>query len=314
MLRSKKNYISKLKIPNTNTLVIFNGIYQSDLSDQHEGLVINQQTLKLTNSKLEKPIHLLFLNSKNSEHTFSIIAEENSHVTLIEEHDSLKQNAYSNNIKINILAKNSSEIIYYKLQTENNNTIHNAQTEITLKQNSKFVSNFIGKGAKTSHDILHVKLTEEHSNYDALGIISLHNTQTLNYQMHIEHLVPNCTSNLLFKGIIDDKATGTFDCLVTAHPNAIKTETHVTNKNLLLSETATMNTSPQLEIYADDVICTHGATVGQLDQEALFYLRSRGLAENSAIQLLTAAFTQEIVDKFASFCKQKISQGAVYEQ
>lgn len=314
MLNLDKNHIDKLKLPHTSTLVILNGIYQGQLSNSCNKLTLSKQTLKIPkNTKVEKPIHLLFLTSENCNHNLNIIAEEDSCLTLIEEHASLKTHSYENNVKINIIAKKGSEITYYKLQTENNLAIHQAQTTIKQEENSRINNGFIGKGAKISQDILRVDLAEKNAVYNAIGIITLHKTQTLNYKIHIEHLASNCRSNVLFKGLINGNATGDFNCLVVAHPNATKTETHVTNKNLLLSELAKMNTAPALEIYTDDVICTHGATVGQLDQEALFYLRSRGLAENQATQLLTTAFAQEIIDQFAPFCQSKITLDTIYE-
>ena len=303
-----KNYINKFKISNTNTLVVHNGIYQPQLSNQCAQLIFTKQTLKIPkNSKIKTPIHLLFLTDQSHDSNIDIIAEENSSFTLVEEHTSLKKHNYTNNIKINITAKNNSKITYYKLQNENNTAIHNAQTHIKQKQNSKIVSGFMSQGAKSTQDILHIELTEKNASYNAIGIIALRDNQNLHYQTRIEHLAANCTSNIVYKGIVSDNATGNFKCLVVVHPNCANTVTHVTNKNLLLSELATMHTSPQLEIYADDVICTHGATVGQLDQNALFYLRSRGLAKNTATKLLTIAFAQEIINQFADCCRQKIT-------
>ncbi|EKE00793.1 MAG: FeS assembly protein SufD [uncultured bacterium] len=309
-----KNYISKLKVPNSCVCVILDGVHKSELSDKCDGFVFDQQTLNIpANAKIEKPIHLLFITSQNCNQKINIVAAPNSSFVLIEEHVSLKASPYSSNATFNITAKNSSEITYYKLQAENSFATHNAQTNIKLEKNSKVISGFIGKGAKIARDTLHVELVEENASYSAIGIIALHDTQTLSYQTHIEHLAPNCTSNVLFKGLINDEAIGNFRCLVVAHPGAIKTETHVTNKNLLLSETAIMNTAPELEIYTDDVICTHGATVGQLDQEAIFYLRSRGLAENIATKLLTNAFAQEIIDQFIEPFRPKINLDIAYE-
>jgi Fe-S cluster assembly protein SufD len=312
MLSLNKNYINKLKLPHTDTLVIFNGVCQEKSFNKYSKLILSKQTFKIPkNAKIEKPIHLLFLTSQDCNYSINIIAEENSCFTLLEEHVSLKSYSYVNNSKINITAKKGSEITYYKLQTENSISVHQAQTTIRQNQNSKVNSGFIGRGAKFSQDSLRVKLIEKNAAYNAIGIITLHGTQTLNYKICIEHLAPNCSSNISFKGLINDKATGDFNCLIVAYPNAIKTTTHVTNKNLLLSELATMNTAPALEIYSDDVICTHDATVGQLDQEALFYLRSRGLTENKAAQLLTTAFVQEIIDQFAVFCRPKITLDSV---
>lgn len=294
-----KNYIN---------LVILNGIYKTELSDKYNELIFDKQSLKIPqNKKIEKPIHLLFITSQDCDYSIDIVAEEHSCFTVIEEHTSLENLSYTNNIKINITAKKNSEITYYKLQNENLLAVHFAQTKIKQKQNSKVSSGFIGRGSKIAKDNLHVELAEKNASYNAIGIISLLDTQLLNYQMRVEHLAPNCMSNILFKGIINDKAIGDFKCLIVAHPGAFKTETHVTNKNLLLSESAVMNAAPELEIYTDDVICTHGATVGQLDPDALFYLRSRGLSKNKSTELLTTAFTQEIIDQFAEYLKPKIT-------
>ena len=189
-----KNYINKLKLPNTSTLVILNGVYQPELSDKCDDLIFDQQTLKISsNAKIEKPIHLLFLTSQNYDYSIAIIAEENCRFTLLEEHASTKNQPYNNSIKINILAKNNSEITYYKLQAENSTATHNAQTTIKQEQNSKINSGFIGKGAKLSQDVLRVELTGKNASYNAIGIIALHDTQTLNYQIRIEHRAPNCT-------------------------------------------------------------------------------------------------------------------------
>lgn len=314
MQKIAKNNIDQLKIPNTNILVMHNGVFQAKLSNRCDNLTFTKQNLKIfKNIRLKKPLHLLFINSQSSNCNINIIAEENCNFTLIEEHINYKNFSYNSNVKINITAKKNSKIIYYKLQNEDNNTTHNKQTIIKQEKNSSISSSFVGKGAKVSSDLLHVKLSGKNANYNSIGIIALHQNQIFNYKTNIEHLAPNCTSNVLFKGIINDKAVGNFSCLVVATKNATKTETHVINKNLLLSPLATMNTSPQLEIYVDDLICTHGATVGQLDSDALFYLRSRGLAENMAKQLLTNAFIQEIIGQFAPLLQQKINIDNTYE-
>ena len=312
-----KNYITdKFKLPDTNILVLLNGIHQPELSDAYINSTFKNQTLKIPqNTKVEQPIHLLFITSQSCDITLDIIAEKNSYATIIEEHISLGDSAYINNIETNINTKNHSEIIHYKIQTENiEQSNHQTKTHINQEQNSKITSFLISKGAKTSSDTLHIKLAEENASYDIKGINLLCDTQTMNQQIRIEHLVPNCTSNVLFKSIVDDQATNNFDCRIVAYPNTTKTQTHVTNKNLLLSETATANTSPELEVYVDDVICTHGATVGQLDLEAIFYLRSRGIAKDMATKLLTAAFVQEITDQFIKYDRLKIAMDLNYGQ
>lgn len=308
------NYINKLRLPNTSTIVVVNGAFQKELSDQCIGVEYQQQTIKIASSTtIAKPIHILFLVTQDCNYTVDITAEPNSCFTLITEHAELVSHSCSHNVKINITAKDSSRITYYRLPNTNTFVCHNTKTTIKQEQNSKVNSGFIGKGSINLNEALEVKLNGEYANYNSIGIISLNDSQRLSYQAHIEHIAPNCTSNVSFKGVVTDKATGTFDCLVLVHPQATKTQTHVTNKNMLLADTATMNTSPQLEIYTDDITCTHGATVGQLDQEALFYLRSRGLAIDTATKLLVKAFTQEIVDQFAACCQPKINLDTAYE-
>jgi len=129
------------------------------------------------------------------------------------------------------------------------------------------------------------------------GIYLVDKTQFIDNHTFIDHLLPNCQSNELYKGILDDKAKAVFSGKVMVRRNAQKTNAFQANKNILLTDEATINTKPHLEIYADDVKCSHGATVGQLDSEAMFYLRSRGLGEDCARMLLMYAFADEVINK-----------------
>ncbi|MBU0744218.1 MAG: SufD family Fe-S cluster assembly protein, partial [Gammaproteobacteria bacterium] len=302
-----KNYIADtFKLPGANTLVVLDGVYQPQLSDQ-ANLIVNNQTLKIPqNTKTENPIHLLFLTSQNCHSVFNIVAEENSYTTIIEEHASVEGDPYISNVEININSGTGSEIVHYKLQFEN---VHQStcqiKTIINQSSKSKIISSFISKGAKVAKDMLYVKFAGDGASYDIKGISMPCGHQNMTHQIRIEHLGENCTSNVLSKGIVDDQAVSDFDCRVIVHPGAVKTETHVTNRNLLLSQSATANTSPELEVYVDEVICTHGATVGQLDQNALFYLRSRGIEKDMAIKMLTSAFVQEIVEEFSIYNRFK---------
>ena len=310
MLNLDQNYITtKFSLPKTTILVVLDGVYQPQLSSSIANAIIGEKTLKIPkNTKINLPIHLLFFASQNCCNSFDIIAEEDSYTTIIEEHASLGDGQYTSEIKINITAKANSEIVHYKLQLENiTQATHQNTINIDQATGSRIISNFINKGAKTSQDTLYIKLAGENAAIDIKGINLLRDHQNMNCHIKIEHQKPNCISNVLFKSVIDDQAINNFACRVIAHNGATKTETHVTNKNLLLSELATANTSPEMEVYVDDVICTHGATVGQLDAEALFYLRSRGITKNMAIAMLISAFVQEIVDQFAKYDRFKIA-------
>lgn len=311
-----KKYInSKFKLSDTNTIVILDGKLQIELSDNIPCVYIDNLSLKIPkNHSAEKPIHLLFINSQNYNFVFNIISETNSRSTIIEEHLDLNNDEYTSNIDLNITVKNNSSIKHYKLQTQGIlNSRHQAKSIITQFENSNFDTTLINRGSYNCTESLHIILTEQKANFNAQGINTLCNDQKTTQKLLIEHKAPKCTSNVLFKGIVDNQATNTFDCLAKVDKDAIKTETHVTNKNLLLSESATANTSPELEIYADDVICTHGTTVGQLESEAIFYLRSRGLTKNSAEKLLTKAFVQEITEQFPKYDRLKFATKLTYE-
>lgn len=317
MLNVNHNAIKKFILPNALNLVMLDGVYRSDLSSQSHGLSLTEHALQVSvNFKLSLPLQLLFLYTKDCKCHFDINIGQNSSCVIIEEHIIL--NGFANSVSndeaeqaepvdatiemaINITATNNSDITYYKIQNQNDLSSHHARTVVNQHKNSQVKYGFMGKGLSKSCDILQIHMLEEHSSFEALGAIILDKAQNLNYKMNIEHSAPNCSSNVLFKGVIDDYAVGDFACKVLVHPSAYKTETHVTNKNLLLSQSATMNTEPSMEIYTDDVNCTHGATVGQLDQEAIFYMRCRGIAHTQAVKLLTKAFTQEIVEKFTEY-------------
>ncbi len=316
MLTLNKNYINnQFKFPGTDILVILDGIYQPALSSLTSDLTFNGTTLEIPkDSNLGIPLHLLFLTAKDWHNTFEITAEPNSTITIIEEHVSLGEEIpYTNEAKIHINAKINSKIVHYKLQFAN--TDHaTCQTTVNIDQAAgSVVSNyFISKGAHLTNDVVNVTLAGEHAYYESQGINLLRQQQNMSNQICVKHLAPNCTSNVLSKSIIDDQAINNFDCRIIAYNGATKTETHVTNKNLLLSSEATANTAPALEIYVDDVICTHGATVGQLDDEALFYLRCRGITKDAATKILIAAFVQEITDRFTNYNRFKIAAGLVY--
>jgi Fe-S cluster assembly protein SufD len=314
MMNLKEKKVNKFKLPDSYTLVLLNGSFQKDFSSGCFFLDPDKSILQIPQGTiLNKPIHLLFLTSENHDSRIDIIIEKDSNLDIVEEHINLNKKSYKNTTKINIITKANSKINYYKLQNNNNNASHKIKTNITQEYNSTIDMKFIGKETKNYHEDLQVDLVEEKANYNAIGLISLKNTQNLNYNLKLNHFVPNCKSNILFKGIIADKAKGDFNCIITVHPGAIKTQTHVSNKNLLLSDLATMNTAPALKTYADDVICTHGATVGHLDQDALFYLQSRGLALKMATKILINAFVQEIIDQVAVYCKPKVIENLVYE-
>lgn len=307
MIENKNYILNNFKLPGTRTIVILDGVYSPDLSDQSSDLVIKNNELVISeNIKIETPIHLIFLSQKNYESNFDITAEKNSRTNIIEEHIGFKDKPCSSAIKINVKAFAESTILYQKIKFENiENSKHKVETNISQETGSKLINTLLSKEVKSYKENLHIKLEGEGASYENKSITLLKDQQNVTNKIRIEHLTPGCSSNVLAKSIIDDNATNNFDCRVIAHPNATNTKTHVTNKNLLLSDKATANTAPELEIYVDDVICTHGATVGQLDEDALFYLRSRGIEKENATKILQEAFIKEITDEILTFDRFK---------
>jgi Fe-S cluster assembly protein SufD len=312
-----KNFINdKFRLPGTDTLIILNGQYQPELSSLTSDINFNGETLIIPQkTKIKAPLHFLFFSTKDHDNDFEVIMEDNSTVTLIEEYVSLLEKPYICNANFKITTKPNSSITHYKLQTANP-LIATYKSIINIDQhaNSKITTNFISKGAKATKETLNVTFAGENASFELTGINLLNNKQNMSNQICVKHLKPKCLSNVFIKSVVDDQAINSFDCRIIAEKNAAKTETHVTNKNLLLSLEAQAITSPELEIYVDDVICTHGATVGALDQDALFYLQTRGIIKTTATKILISAFVHEIIDRFTKFNRLKSAAGLTYGQ
>jgi Fe-S cluster assembly protein SufD len=196
-----------------------------------------------------------------------------------------------------ILADDDSNVEHYKLQNYSNITSQYTSTDILQNTGSKVSSNtYTLHGGFTRNDVK-VMLNGKHSEIKLNGLYLMDRQQVVDNTTLIEHVVPECTSNEKYKGILDDDARGVFSGKIYVHRDAQKTAAYQLNRNLLLTDTAQVNAKPHLEIYADDVKCTHGAAVGQLDPEAMFYLRSRGIGFPEARMLLMYAFAHEIINE-----------------
>jgi Fe-S cluster assembly protein SufD len=315
MKKEIKKLVKNLQQPEVATLVFYNDKFEPKFSDSDfAGVEINSlrrsdhtfcdPTFFLNvpdQIKINKPIQLLFLTDKDCKLQLEITIGKNSSAMILEKYISPGDKKYNHKINLTFNLTEHSELQHYKCQTETSESAHTAITTINQNAHSKLNSFYIGRGGKTANEKLQINLAAPHAQYINTGFFQLCDEQAHDYQINIQHLVPNCSSKVLFKGIVANQASGNFVGKINVAPHATKTEAHLTNKNLLLSEQAKMQTKPQLEIYADDVICTHGATVGQLDQNALFYLRSRGIAQPDAINILVSAFIQEITDLIPKF-------------
>ena len=246
---------------------------------------------------LAEPIEFNFKadeNTANFPHVI-VVAERGTKATIIESYESNSKNF--TNSAIQIFLEDNAHLTHYRVQKESPEAFHIGTTEVTLGRGSRYNSTNINLGAKLSRHDVHLKFTAEGGEAFVDGLYMLGGDQHHDTHSVIDHQLPNCTSHQTYKGIVDGKARAVFNGKVFVRENAHGTDAKQSNKNLLLSNDARVDTKPQLEIYNDDVKCAHGATVGQLEEEELFYLLSRGLNESLARNLLTYGFAEEIVNK-----------------
>ncbi len=251
---------------------------------------------------VEDPIHLLFISTSRDTGTAIhprnlIIAGANSKATIIESYVTLGGAAYFTNAVTEIIAGDNAALEHVKFQDEAADAFHIATIAGELGHASNVRLHSFALGAKLSRNNIRTKLAGEGLECILNGLYLTRGEQLADHHMVVEHAQPHCASHEYFNGILDDKSKGVFHGRIYVHPIAQKTDAKQTNKNLLLSDDATADTKPQLEIYADDVKCTHGATVGQLNDESIFYLRSRGIPENTARRMLIHAFAGEIIER-----------------
>lgn len=224
-----------------------------------------------------------------------VIAEAGSKATIVESYAS--QVKSFTNTAIQIVVEDNANLTHYRVQKESTDAFHIGTTEVTLGSGSRYDSTNINIGGALSRHDIDVKFAAEGGEAFVDGLYMLGGSQHHDTHSIIDHTVPNCISHQTYKGVLNDKSRGVFNGKVFVRENAHGTDAQQSNKNLLLSETARVDTKPQLEIFNDDVKCSHGATVGQLEEEELFYLLTRGLHENLARNLLTYGFAEEIINK-----------------
>jgi len=249
-----------------------------------------------------EPIQLLYLSSAKRPgdviHPRNLIlAGANSKLMVVESYLSASKSAYFTNAVTELVAGENAHVEHVKLQDEALAAFHIATIAGEFGAVSHVKVHSIALGAKLSRNNIHTKLAGEGLECVLNGLYLTRGDQLADHHMVVEHTHPRCASHEYFNGILDDKSRGIFHGRIYVHPEAQKTDAKQTNKNLLLSDSATADTKPQLEIYADDVKCTHGATVGQLNLESIFYLRTRGLGPDTARRMLIHAFAGEIIER-----------------
>jgi Fe-S cluster assembly protein SufD len=225
------------------------------------------------------------------------VAEENSSATLIETFVSTSDQQYFTNSVAEIVLREGARLEHYRMQRESNEAFHTSITSAELGRSSSYDTTSINLGGRLSRHDISVVLDHEGAECWVDGLYLVGTDQHTDTHSVIDHQQPHCNSHQLYKGILDGNGRAVFNGKIYVREGAQKTDAMQTNKNLLLSPQARVDTKPQLEIYADDVKCAHGAAVGQIDQEELFYLETRGINPELGRSLLTYGFAEEVIGK-----------------
>lgn len=284
-----ENYFNK--IANDDSLASLNTAFS------REGAFIHIPKNKLA----EKPIQILHFSTGNESALMLqprnlIIVDENSHVQIIERHQSLTKNPVLTNSVTEIFANKRAIVDYYKVQNDRQTASLIDNTYINQKQQSHVSVHTFAFGGKLIRNNLNFYQKGERIDSTLKGVTIIGDKQHVDHSTLVHHIEPNCESHQDYKGIFGDNAIGVFNGKVVVEKEAQKTNAFQANNNILVNDKATINTKPQLEIFADDVKCSHGCTIGQLDENAMFYLRSRGIPEKEAKALLMYAFANNVLE------------------
>lgn len=252
--------------------------------------------------KVERPIHVLFLSSFHGEPYVTyprllIVLEEGASAVVAESHLGAAGGTYFTDAAAEIHLAAGASLELCKVQRESREAFHVAAMEAKVARDARFVHHSISFGARIARNDFGVTLADEGAELELNGLFEVGGSQLADHHTFIDHAAPHTTSRELYKGILDGRGRGVFDGRILVRPRAQKTSANQASKNLLLSGEAVVHTKPQLEILANDVKCKHGATIGQLDRDKLFYMRSRGLGLEEARRLLIHAFASEIIDQ-----------------
>ena len=249
---------------------------------------------------VEEPIHIVFIAASEDEKILVqprnlFVAEKSSQVTIIEHYVSADEGVHFTNAVTEIVAEENAVVDHIKLQEESKKAFHIARMEVDQERNSNFASHLISTGADLSRNEFNARFNDEGGECKLNGLFMIDGTQLFDAHTLMDHAKPHCNSHEHYKGILDEKSRGVFNGKVIVRQDAQKTNAFQENNNILLSDEALVNTKPQLEIFADDVKCSHGATIGQMDEDAKFYLESRGIGEETSKSILLHAFASDVI-------------------
>ena len=310
---SKKNNINNsyinIKSSSINTLTAKElNKFNSLLSDKNEQMAILNSALctdyifiNITGGNVKLLIN--FINSNNSENFILnnpkvfINIDSKSRLEFIENHYGNKNSKYTSNNVLEIKINNQSDLKHYRLLEESENAIHTNTTRVYIDEKSKFKSFAFSKGAQMARYDLKVSMPHENSEVELNGLYCTSGKQHLDNYINLDHIAPHCISRINYKGILDGESHAIFGGTVLVREGAIKTDSRQTDKNLVLSPKAEIDSKPSLFIYVDDVMAGHGATAGNIDERTVYYMRSRGLDLETASKMLISGFAMEIIDK-----------------
>lgn len=268
-------------------------------------------------AKIEKPILLLSFNKENSGALIQprvwIEIGDFAEVTFIDQSINLSKSPYFVNKVVEIKGAHNSHVHYYRLQNEGLNAIEVSNIETDIKKDSTFSSVTVSLSGEMVRNNLSLNIIGSNSEGNMYGLYLLNGKTHVDNHTNVDHTIAHAESNELYKGILDDQSRGVFNGKIFVRQDAQKTNAFQQNNNILLSDEATVNTKPQLEIWADDVKCSHGCTTGQLDEEALFYLQARGIGKDQARGFLLYAFAGEVLehikeDSFRTYCTELVQE------
>ena len=263
----------------------------------HDGAYINVPE----NAAIDEPLHLLFLSTgvagTASHPRVLVVGGRSSSASIIESFASIADGASLTNAVTEVVLEENASIRHYRLQRESESAFHISTLETSQARSSRFSSFHFTLGGALTRNNTSVRFAGEGIEAWLDGLYLVHGTQHVDNHTFIDHATPHCNSYELYKGVLADSARAVFSGKVLVRQDAQKTDAKQTNRNLLLSHDARVNTKPMLEIFADDVKCTHGATVGQLDRDAMFYLKARGMSAETAKVLLTHGFAMEALER-----------------
>ena len=251
---------------------------------------------------VEKPVHVVYFSTSSDEPTVSyprslFVAEENSQLTVVETFAGLGDGPYLTNHVAEIVVGDNAIFDHYKVGLEGDQAVHVANQQVRQGRSSSFCSHSISIGGQFVRNDVSSALDGEGCESTLNGLYVLNGSQHCDNYTLLDHRKPGCPSHELYKGILDGKARAVFRGKIHVHQIAQNTDAYQQNKNVLLSDDARVNTKPQLEIYADEAKCSHGATIGQLDDDALFYLQARGISRRAAHRMLLEAFADDVLSR-----------------